>query len=227
VASWETRAIDTDLEDPQLSDSLQVTYDVLADRLREQMNEWQSRQGDQTQQPDFGGDITSAENPFGLIDPLNPAAGYKNESDSSSWDSIKQTQTYYPQLNASYNSQLPESTNPQHPQYYGNNPENPVNYEKMYGGSVGSSPDLTASDVFEHAKSSGQIPGSSEKMFFRNDEGTVVEVFVPIIIKQDAFGWSWDYDYNNATDAFGSPIGPNFVPEQGYKTGGNITLPSP
>jgi hypothetical protein len=227
VASWETRAIDTDLEDPQLSDSLQVTYDVLADRLREQMNEWQSRQGDQTQQPDFGGDITSAENPFGLIDPLNPAAGYKNESDSSSWDSIKQTQTYYPQLNASYNSQLPESTNPQHPQYYGNNPENPVNYEKMYGGSVGSSPDLNASDVFEHAKSSGQIPGSSEKMFFRNDEGTVVEVFVPIIIKQDAFGWSWDYDYNNATDAFGSPIGPNFVPEQGYKTGGNITLPSP
>jgi len=227
VASWETRAIDTDLKDPQLSDSLQVTYDVLADRLREQMSEWQSRQGDQTQQPDFGGDTTSAENPFGLIDPLNPAAGYKNESDSSSWDSIKQTQTYYPQLNASYNSQLPESTNPQHPQYYGNNPENPVNYEKMYGGPVGSSPDLNASDVFEHAKSSGQIPGSSEKMFFRNDEGTVVEVFVPIIIKQDAFGWSWDYDYNNATDAFGSPVGPNFVPEQGYKTGGNITLPSP
>ena len=135
-----------------------------------------------------------------------------DESDRSTWPAIAATQT--PQYNQKtgqwdlmYNQNLPQSNIPDHPQYYGNNPESHLNVKPDVN--VEYTPkedprDWSTSDVRVEKAARDAGMQYTERVEFISPDGEAMFVELPVRIFKDAIGFSYGIDYDASTQ-YGVP----------------------
>jgi len=127
---------------------------------------------------------------------LTIANEWLDENDQSTWRAIQATQTdqYNPrtgQFDLQYNRNLPESTRPDHPQYYQNNPD-----------WVGNQPESTttgggyAETDFDEGELRSKWPGTQSKFWYGHDtEGNSISYGLEIRFKKMGTGSNATYYY--------------------------------
>ena len=163
--------------------------------------------------------INMEENPYGLVNPDFPGQGY-NE-DPSTYQRIADSQTserWDASINdfVPWNPNLPESKNPDNPQYWG--PERDI--PQGGGEATGGQKVWTQPEVADHARDTGQL--TPERITWENKETGEkwTEVVTPYVYRT-GFGWGYDYDTS-----------PPFWLQGNWRVisapvGGQINLPSP
>ena len=156
-----------------------------------------------TERPDFGGQDTKPDNPYGLN---STGSGYKFDITPEQIGNIRNSQTGSRwradiEQQVPWNNQLPTSNDPNNPQYWPFTYDNPPGGFGGGGGSQQPKPEPTPQQVAQHAITTGQMP-QREKITFTNWEtGAWQDVYVYPTVTKDAFGWSYSFDIWNAKNS--------------------------
>lgn len=136
--------------------------------------------------------IDMEENPYGLNNPDFPGQGYTE--DPSTYQRIADSQIgrrWDASLNdfVPWNPNLPESRNPDNPQYWG--PERDI--PQGGGEATGGQKVWTQPEVVDHARNTGQL--QTARITWENVEtGEIYTDYVSPYVYRDGFGWAYDYD---------------------------------